>query len=258
MRGFTPLSERLTPEELVAFLNNLLGRLGAEITQEAGVIDKFIGDAVMAFWNAPLRQPDHARRACAAALKMRAAMREMSASNAFGLPEEVAREVSVEIGVGINTGPACVGNVGSAERFNYSAIGDAVNIAARAESACKELAYDLVVSHSTAEQAPDFALLDAGGVPLKGKSEPVRLAILVGDEAMKASPEFNEFAGHYQELIQALRDGRTQAAEEAMAHCRGLAESLDPRLGRYLERLSERRRDFAALPVPEIALVSTG
>ncbi len=258
VRGFTPLSERLDPEELVAFLNVLLGRLGAEITRESGVIDKFIGDAIMAFWNAPLRQSDHAAHACAAALKMREAIREMGASNAFGLPEDVARDVPIQIGVGINTGPACVGNVGSAERFNYSAIGDAVNVAARAESACKELAYDLVVCHSTAEQAPALAFLDAGGVPLKGKTEPVRLAILVGDEKMKSSPEFKEFAERYQELVEALRDGETQAVEQAMAACRRLAGELEPGLERYLDRLPERRDEFAVIAAREADLVPTG
>ncbi len=255
VRGFTPLSERLTPEALVAFLNNLLGRLGAEITHEKGVIDKYIGDSVMAFWNAPLRQPDHAKRACLAALKMRAAMREMAATNAFGLPEDIARDRPVEIGVGINTGPACVGNVGSAERFDYSAIGDAVNISARAEAACKELAYDLVVARSTAELAPDLAFLDAGAVPLKGKTEPVALAILVGDETMNASQQFTEFAGHYRALIEALRHGRAQAVEQAMQDCRRLAAELEPGLGRYLERVPERRADFAAEHDPQEALV---
>jgi adenylate cyclase len=162
VRNFTQLSERLEPEEVVTFLNALLGRLGSEIANEAGVIDKFIGDSVMAFWNAPLRQADHARRACAAALRMRAAMHEMNAARGFGLPDEIARTMTVEIGIGINTGPACVGNVGSAERFNYSAIGDAVNVAARAEAACKDVGYDLVVAGSTAEAAPEFAFVEAG------------------------------------------------------------------------------------------------
>lgn len=256
VRNFTPLSERLAPEELVAFLNVLLGRLGEEITREAGVIDKYIGDSVMAFWNAPLRQPDHARRACAAALKMRAAMREMTAGKMFGLPDDVARDVPIEIGVGINSGPACVGNVGSTERFDYSAIGDAVNVAARAESACKELAYDLVVCRSTAEQVADFAFLDAGGVPLKGKAEPVPVAILVGDETMKASPRFAEFEARYQELIEALRSGRTQAAEQALEACQGLVEGLDPGLRRYLERVPERRGDFVAPSVAQDALAT--
>ncbi len=186
---------------------------------------------------------------------MREAVREMGETNAFGLPEDVARDVPIQIGIGINSGPACVGNVGSADRFNYSAIGDAVNVAARAESACKELAYDLVVCHSTAELAPDFAFLDAGGVPLKGKAEPVRLAILVGDDAMKSSTEFKALAERYRELIAALRDGRTQAADEALAACRDLAGDIEPGLRPYLDRLPERRGDFAVAVEREVDLV---
>ena len=257
VRNFTQLSERIEPEEVVSFLNTLLGRLGAEIAREAGVIDKFIGDSVMAFWNAPLRQDDHSRRACAAALRMRAAMQELNATG-FGLPAEVTQGSPVEVGVGINTGPACVGNVGSAERFNYSAIGDAVNVAARAEAACKEVGYDLVVSGSTARTVPDFAFIEAGRVRLKGKTEPVALMILVGGAEVKASPQFAEFSQRYRLLIEALRDGRGAAAEEAMADCRNLSAALDPRLLQYLDLIRGRLDDFRPVPKPGIGLVSGG
>jgi adenylate cyclase len=256
VRSFTQLSERMEPEEVVRFLNTLLGRLGTEIAAESGVIDKFIGDSVMAFWNAPLRQEDHTRRACAAGLRMRAAMHEMNASGGFGLPEEVAQDTAVEIGIGINTGPACVGNVGSAERFNYSAIGDAVNVAARAEAACKDVGYDLVVSASTAETVPEFAFIEAGRVPLKGKSEPVALMILVGGEEVKASPQFTEFAERYRLLIEALRDGRRADADDAMADCRSLSAALDPKLMHFLDMIPGRVEDFRPVRKPEIGLVS--
>jgi adenylate cyclase len=258
VRNFTQLSERIEPEEVVTFLNTLLGRLGAEIANEAGVIDKFIGDSVMAFWNAPLRQEGHTRRACAAALRMRAAMQEMNASGGFGLPEEVVRGSVIEIGIGINTGPACVGNVGSAERFNYSAIGDAVNVAARAEAACKDVGYDLVVAASTAETVPDFAFVEAGRVRLKGKAEPVALMLLVGGAEVKASPQFEEFSQRYRLLIEALRDGRGAAADEAMADCRSLAAALDPHLMKFLDRMPDRVDDFRPVANPSIGLVSGG
>jgi len=256
VRNFTSLSERLTPEELVSFLNRLLGRLGSEITQQAGVIDKFIGDSVMAFWNAPLRQPDHERRACVAALKMRAAMLEMTANRSFGLPEAIAGEAKIAIGVGINTGLACVGNVGSAERFNYSAIGDAVNIAARAESACKELGYDLVVCRSTADHAADLAFLDAGSVELKGKSDRIPMAILVGDESLKASPDFVEFERQYKTLLEALSAGNARLVEESLARCRDLAPRLDPNLLAFLGRIPDRREDFRAAAGASLRLVA--
>lgn len=255
VRNFTKLSERIEPEEVVTFLNKLLGRLGSEISREAGVIDKFIGDSIMAFWNAPLRLEDHASRACNAALGMRAAVADMNAKHAFGLPEHIAREAPVEIGVGINTGEACVGNVGSSERFNYSAIGDAVNVAARAESACKELGYDLVVTRSTAELASEFAFINAGMVSLKGKSERVPMVLLVGGPEMKMSPQFAEFGHRYRLVIEALRDGRRQDANDALADCRGLAPSLDPRLLRYLDKVPERAEDFRPESRARIELV---
>ena len=258
VRNFTQLSERIEPEEVVSFLNTLLGRLAGEIAHEAGVIDKFIGDSVMAFWNAPLRQKDHTRRACAAALRMRAAMKEMNAAGGFGLPEEIARGSTIEIGIGINTGPACVGNVGSAERFNYSAIGDAVNVAARAEAACKDVGYDLVVTGSTAETVPDFAFVEAGRVRLKGKAEPVALMLLIGAAEVKASPQFTEFSQRYRLLIEALRDGRGAAINTAMADCRSLAAALDPRLMQFLDRIPDRVDDFRPVPKPTIGLVSGG
>ena len=256
VRNFTQLSERLAPEEVVTFLNNLLGRLSSEIAGEGGVIDKFIGDSVMAFWNAPLRQEDHTRRACAAALRMRGAMREMNVAKGFGLPDEIAGSMTVEIGIGINTGPACVGNVGSAERFNYSAIGDAVNVAARAEASCKDIGYDLVVAGSTAETAPEFAFVEAGRIRLKGKSEPVALMVLVGGPEMKTSPQFIEFSRRFRLLIEASRDGRGAAADSAMADCRSLAAALDPRLMQFLDQVPDRMDDFRPMPMPRIGLVS--
>lgn len=256
VRDFTKLSERIEPEEVVTFLNKLLGRLGAEISREAGVIDKFIGDSVMAFWNAPLRQEGHARRACAAALGMRAAVAEMHIRQGFGLPEDIIREAPVEIGVGINTGLACVGNVGSAERFNYSAIGDAVNVAARAEAACKDIGYDLVVTGSTAGLAPEFAFIEAGRVRMKGKSDRVALMILVGGPDLRLGRQFPEFARRFRLLIEAYRDGRDKDAAEALADCRGLAAALDPRLLRFLDHVPERLDDFRPAPNPRIGLVT--
>ena len=256
VRNFTSLSERLTPTQLVTFLNRLLGALGDKIANEDGVIDKFIGDSVMAFWNAPLRQPDHARRACAAALKMRAAIRDMTINQTFGLPDDVARDMPIEIGVGINTGLACVGNVGSAERFNYSAIGDAVNVAARAEAACKELGYDLVICRSTADQALGLAFLDAGSIQLKGKTDRVALTILVGDEVMKASPEFEAFAAHYRVLTDALGDENTPIPKAALAECVRLAKGFDSRLVHFVERIPARRNDFRSVPDGYIELDS--
>ena len=115
-----------------------------------------------------------------------------------------------------------------------------------------------MVAASTAETAPDFAFIEAGRVPLKGKTEPVRLMILVGDAEVKASAQFAEFSQRYRLLIEALRDGRSAAADEAMADCRSLAAALDPHLMQFLDRLPNRVDDFKPVPKPAIGLVSGG
>jgi len=162
----------------------------------------------------------------------------------------------VEIGIDINTGTACAGNVGSAERFNYSAIGDAVNVAARTEATCKDVGYDIVVAQSTAEQAPEFAFVEAGRVPLKGKSEPIALMILVGGPEFRMGPQFAEFSNRYRRLIEALRGRRPPAVADALADCRSLAAAFDARLLRFLDRIPDRQEDFQPLPKPQISLVT--
>ena len=139
VRGFTPISEALTATELVDFINTLLAPLSDAIQDELGTIDKYIGDSIMAFWNAPVNVPDHATRACRAALKMREAVNALNDSDAFGFSARGFEDPRVRIGVGINAGLACVGNMGSQRRFNYSAMGDVVNVAARIELASKGL-----------------------------------------------------------------------------------------------------------------------
>ncbi len=131
VRDFTPISEGLTPVELVEFMNHLLSPLSEAIQSEMGTIDKYIGDSIMAFWNAPVDIPDHQVRACRAVLKMRAALADLNARDAFGFSK---RELEpVKIGMGLHTGEACVGNMGSERRFNYTAMGDVVNTSARIE-----------------------------------------------------------------------------------------------------------------------------
>ena len=255
VRNFTSLSERMEPEVVINFLNLLLGRLATEIANESGVLDKFIGDSVMAFWNAPLHQPDHPSLACAAALRMRTALAEMNASRDFQLPQDNAPTSGIRIGIGINTGTACVGNVGSIDRFNYSAVGDAVNVAARAEAASKDVGYDIVVTSSTADAATDFALIDAGDLAFRGKAEKVPVKILVGGPDLRASARYSDFSRHYDDLIAALCDGRSQTADDAMAVCRRLAPEIEPGLLRYLDRLPERVQDFRQ-PPPKISMAT--
>jgi len=190
IRGFTPISEKLAPEELVVFLNKLLSPLSEIILKHEGAIDKYIGDCIMAFWNAPLDVKDHRRKSAKAALEMLACVNELNERDAFQFNSEGLELGNVKIGIGLNSGEGCVGNLGSSQRFDYSVVGDTVNVAARIESSCKKFGWPLLISQNTAQSCEGFAMLKAGMVSLKGKSEPLALFALMGDEEFSSSKYF--------------------------------------------------------------------
>lgn len=223
VRGFTPISETLSATELVDFINTLLAPLSDAIQDELGMIDKYIGDSIMAFWNAPVDVDDHPTRACRAALKMRAAVSALNAIDAFGFAARGFPDPVVRIGVGINAGFACVGNMGSRRRFNYSAMGDVVNIAARIESASKNFHTDLLVSEEIASQVQGIALLQAGEILLKGKSKPTKVYAIAGDETVAGSAEFIELLRLHDWLLTSIARGNSAEAVAALAACRALA-----------------------------------
>lgn len=244
MRNFTVMGESLEPRQLVGMLNTLFGALGGKITDNFGTIDKFVGDAVMAFWNAPVDVEDHPLRACLAALGMRQVLQKLNADDAFHLKSEHQAIGEIGIGIGIATGDALVGNMGLETRFDYSCVGDAVNVASRLEGACKSVGYDIVVSETTRVAAADLAFLQAGSIALKGKSarEPVHL--LVGNADLAGSPEFTKLREQHARAIAALRDGAE--AGESIAQCLLLARTVEPHLVQFYRQLAARRRDFAA------------
>jgi adenylate cyclase len=254
VRGFTPLSEKLTPTQILALLNTMFGALGAEITSRFGTIDKFIGDAIMAFWNAPVDVPSHPQRACDAALGMRARLRALNEADAFALRSGGTGIDAVVVGVGISTGEALVGNMGLETRFDYSALGDTVNTASRVEGACKETGYDLLVTSATRDQAVGLAFLPAGGLALKGKAERVQIHLLVGDEALALSEPFQRLAVAHKAAIAALVAGEDMSGP--LAACLALVPQVEPGLAKFYRQLPDRRADFApAQPetVPEAA-----
>ena len=236
VRNFTALSERSAPAELVAMLNQLFGALGAAILARLGTIDKFMGDAVMAFWNAPVDVPRHARQACLAALDMRAALGRLNDTRAGAEP--------IAIGIGLATGPALVGNMGFEERFDYSCIGDTVNVASRLETACKRVGYDILVTAETRQAAPELAFLAAGAVPLKGLSQPEPIHLLVGDEALAATPGFAALAADHDALLTAW--GKGEAATELLERCRAAAVAIEPGLASFYDSCLGRLEDFGA------------
>ena len=235
VRNFTALSERTTPAELVAILNRLFAGLGAAIIGHHGTIDKFMGDAIMAFWNAPVDVPFHPRHACEAALDMREALRQINARQASAEP--------IAIGIGISTGPALVGNMGFESRFDYSCIGDTVNVASRIEGACKTVGYDILVTAETRAAAPELAFLPGGSVVLKGVSEPEPVYLLVGSAALAQSPAFKTLASAHEKLLAAWSNGVDDTG--LLDSCRAGAAAIDPRLVDFYATCLARPGDFA-------------
>nr|WP_170461295.1 adenylate/guanylate cyclase domain-containing protein [Ruegeria arenilitoris] len=240
IRGFTPLSERVSATDLVALLNELFSVIGDRILHEKGTIDKFIGDAVMAFWNAPVPVERHPLLAAQAALQMRRALAEFNASDTMrGHPP-------IALATGCATGMACVGNIGSRRRFNYTVIGDVVNVAARIEQSCRQVEYDILISSSVSQAAgADLAMLEAGLVHLKGKTELEPIFALVGDSALAHSADFRKLQEMHQDLITAIRARRSHDEIQRLSEaCSIQAGLVEPGLRAFYAALPGRSADF--------------
>ncbi len=169
MRGFTKMSEQMEPTQLQALLTGVFSRLTMLIRANRGTIDKYMGDCVMAFWGAPVETAEHAHLAVKSALEMANAVREINAEHrAQGLPE-------IGIGIGLNTGTMCVGDMGSNIRRSYTVIGDAVNLGSRLEGLSKVYGVDIVVNESTKKLASNFAWQELDKVRVKGKEQAVSI-----------------------------------------------------------------------------------
>jgi adenylate cyclase len=237
MRGFTSFTEKHTPQDTLNTLNTLFGALGKQIVERYGTIDKFIGDAIMAFWNAPVDVPAHARKAALSAIAMRESLRALNDKKTFGVP-------GIAVGIGISTGVALVGNMGLETRFDYSTIGDPVNVASRVEGESKVVGFDIVAAEPTAVATPELAWLEAGSVQLKGKAARLKVYILVGDDALAQKPAFTALAAAHEELIGVLRAGGDSGP--ALARCRELGAALDPQFARFYDLVPGRADDFAS------------
>ncbi len=215
IRGFTTIAESMSPEELIHLMNDFLTPMSDLVMKNRGTIDKYMGDAMMAFWNAPLDDPDHARHACVAALKMKGALAPLNARLA-----EEGKTVRVNAGIGINTGRASVGNMGSRQRFAYSALGDTVNLASRLEGQTKIYGVDILIGEDTCKGVPDFAVLEIDLLRVKGKTKPVRVFTVLGDQIMASSGEFGQWKAAHDAMIAAYRAGDFDAAEKGVVLCR--------------------------------------
>lgn len=219
IRGFTTISEQFNAEELTQFLNSFLNPMTRIVLEEKGTIDKYIGDCIMAFWNAPLDDPDHARNACRAALNMRNYLDVWNHNLQRESQEKGKTFHKIQIGIGINTGDCCVGNMGSEQRFDYSVLGDNVNQASRLEGLCKLYNVDLVIGEKTTEQIQDWARLELDLIQVKGKTKPIRIFTLVGDSNLRKASDFQRLESAHQKMLEDYRKKNWTDARACIQEC---------------------------------------
>jgi adenylate cyclase len=220
MRGFTSISEtyKNDPQGLTALMNRFLTPLTNAILSRKGTIDKYMGDAIMAFWNAPLDDKDHELNACEAALDMLARVDELNQARGQEAKEEGRPFIPLNIGVGLNTGICVVGNMGSDQRFDYSVFGDSVNLASRLEGQSKEYGFPIIVGSRTALAVKDrFAILELDFIMVKGKKEPEVIYAIAGREDTAQSGRFQRLRNLTIEMLACYRgrdwDGALAAIE---------------------------------------------
>lgn len=235
IRGFTTISERLSPEDLVHLLNEYLTPMTDLVFEHEGTLDKYMGDAIMAFWGAPTDQPDHAVRACHTALDMMVKLKVMQDNwRSRNLPE-------VDIGIGINSGQMAVGNMGSSQRFDYTVMGDNVNLGSRLEGINKEYGTNIIISEFTYEKVKnDVYCRMVDSVRVKGKHEPVRIYELRG----KGRPQ-----GAEEQFLMAFEKGialyKAQKWDEGIATFRACLEMnpTDYCAKKYIERCESMKAE---------------
>jgi adenylate cyclase len=247
VRGFTRLSEGMNAQVLTQFVIELFSPLSQTIMNTGGTIDKYIGDSVMAFWNAPLDQPDHGARACRAALGMLGDLKALN-ERLRAVAERDGRPFRpVSLGIGINSGNCCVGNFGSAQRFDYSALGDDVNLASRLEGLTKMYGLPIVIGERTARAVPDLAVMEVDLMRVRGYQRAVRIFTVLGDEAHRRSDGFERLAETVAAMLAAYRSRRF---DDAKALLQGLATEA-PELKTLWSLYETRLASYAVVPPPE-------
>ena len=222
VRGFTAIAEgyRDDPQGLTALINQLFTPLTNDIIGRRGTIDKYMGDAIMAFWNAPLHDAIHERNACDAALKMLDSLALLNEWRAREAPPDHPA-IPLKVGIGLNTGSCVVGNFGSDLHFNYSVMGDTVNLSSRLESLSKHYGIPIMIGERTAKAASGhFAVLELDQLQVKGKSEPERIFTVLGRADMASSRRFTNLAAMNDAMLAAYRNRDWTQALEVIIRCR--------------------------------------
>ena len=242
LRNFSSISEQLDAQALTHFMNAYLTPMTDAIIDEEGTVDKYIGDAIVAFWNAPLDVPNHPVRAVAATLKMRAGLaafnrQRQEETRHLGLPY-----VPATMGIGLNFGPCTVGNMGSTRRFDYSVLGDTVNLASRLEGVSKMYGLDLIASEAVVQRTRSFAWLELDLVQVKGRMQTTKIFGLAGDKGYAGTETFRRWFGAHDTMLEAFRSGDLQAAEEG---ARKLGVDAPADWHAYYAAMAQRMSDVA-------------
>jgi adenylate cyclase len=248
-------------------MNQFLTILSRAILDQKGTIDKFMGDAVMAFWNAPLDNDDHVRSACRASLRMIADIETFNINRMSGVldppiqnrkdrqppPATPPRKVHrLNVGIGINTGQCVVGNMGSDTRFDYTALGDPVNVASRLEGQSRYYSAPIILGQTTAREViSEFALMQLDLIRVVGKDVPENIFALLGDETMRARPEHGIAFEHNEQMLQAYRTRNWDLVEELLPVLRQDFDALGVDLDLYLKMYRDRVADLRAHPPEE-------
>lgn len=247
IRGFSSIAEKLAPNEVIGFMVKFLTPMTDLLLGYKATIDKYIGDAVLAFWNAPLDDPDHHINAARAALEMQQRLSDLNA-------EMIARgdgtwPGEVKIGIGLNSGLCCVGNIGSKRRLSYSLIGDPVNLASRLESLSKYYGVQILMGDDLAQHLSEFAVLPVDRVRVVGRAKGEIVHVLLGDETVRATAEFVAFAAAHRAMLDAYFG---QAWDEA-AEINDRNAQHAPRfeLAKLVLLYRDRITAFAATPPPD-------
>ena len=240
VRNFTSISQDLSAMDLTQFINELLSPLSEIILEHRGTIDKYMGDAIMAFWNAPLDDPAHTVNACRAALRMATKMDELNKTWMARAQVEQRPYKRVDIGMGLNSGKCCVGNLGSTYRFDYSAIGDEVNITSRFEGLTKLYGVPAIVGRRAL--APEFSALELDTVSVKGRTRPTQIYTFV-DMLAADKNQLKHLAQKHSAFLTAYREQEWDAAERLIDDCRNIGISqLDTCYALFSSRVSLLRK----------------
>jgi adenylate cyclase len=252
VRGFTTISElyKDDPQGLISLMNRLLTPLTNAIVDRRGTIDKYMGDAIMAFWNAPLDDPAHDTNACAAALDMIERVDTLNAERKREADDGGAPFVPIRIGIGLNTGSCVVGNMGSDLRFDYSALGDSVNLASRLEGLSKLYAMPIIAGSRTALAAKDkFAILEIDFIRVKGKTQPEVVYTVSGREELARTEAFQTLRNINLDMLTCYRSRNWDGARRALDKVRAL--DTTGHMSTYYDLYARRIAAFAATPPPD-------